>query len=176
MASSQRKSDNRKLLSAGDISLKSAAGVFSLPACDKMGDTGRIPDIPLQASFFHGLGNCFTQSKGPMCLCFLRVSLGSSLQYCTPEISLQDTIFSLRTNVSYNILAPNFHSKATDGSQHRQSLGVICGFNIFLLRETPPFPLTFYLDKSSPGLHLEKQDYCFKAESCDWGVAQFHSP
>lgn len=75
-------------LSAGDISLQSAAGVFLLPACDKMGDTGRIPDIPRQA-----LGNYFTQSEGPTCLCFPRVSLGSALQYCSPEISLQDSQF-----------------------------------------------------------------------------------
>lgn len=121
MTSTQRKISNVKLcyLNASDISLKSASGVFFLPACDEMGDTGRSPNITTSSRFLLPLGKLFDSIQETHMSYLLRLSLGSALSYCSPkEKPAKLTVLSLRTHISHRVLAPNFHSKATNGSLH----------------------------------------------------------
>lgn len=90
-------------LSAGDISLQSAAGVFFLPACDKMGDTGENSRHTTSS-----LGKLSHSIQGTHMSLFPEGVSWFCLAILNPrDKSARLRIFSLKTNISHK----NFSTK-----------------------------------------------------------------
>lgn len=138
MTSIQRKSSNVKRCYPNVSDISSASCVFFLPARDEMGNTGRSLKVPLHTSFFHHLGNVFTLSKEPTCLCFLKCLLVLPCSTAAPKISLPRlTIFSLRTSISHFSTKLAFQSYKWFSAQ-LEPWSHLCAQYLSILRNSSP--------------------------------------